>query len=83
MMSRFRIRTSIPLALVVAGLGIPIGGFLVLMGVANLLNPDVPKAYYVQNAVVTLMVSLLGIGILLFVGGVIRGTFFPEKQGRD
>ena len=83
MKSRLRIRTSVPVALVAAGLGLPTGGFLVFMGLANLLNPDVPEAYYAQNAVITLMVTSLGIAILLLAGGVIRGSFQSEERGRD
>jgi len=55
-MAFLEIRTSTMTNLAILIIGLIISGFLLLFGVANLINPDVPDAYLKQNTKICLLV---------------------------
>ena len=65
-------RSFVLLRVVVAVGSLSGAGFLILFGLANLVHHDVPKAYYAQNTVVSLVVSALGVAALFVAAFAIR-----------
>jgi hypothetical protein len=58
-------RLSTVIYLIIILIGLLFSGFLLLFGVANLVNPDVPDANLKQNTKVCLMVCSLGVGFFV------------------
>ncbi|MBN2862278.1 MAG: hypothetical protein JXN62_03890 [Bacteroidales bacterium] len=59
------------------------GGFLLLFGIANLLNPDVPEAYYARNTKVCLIVCGIGVMFLLPAIAALRGILLKKKNYKE
>jgi hypothetical protein len=66
-MAFMKLRTSVVLNIVIVIAGVLVSGFLLLFGVVNLINPDVPDAYLAQNTKVSLAVCGIVIIFLLIV----------------
>ena len=73
-----RISTAISVVIII--LGVIVGGFLLLMGVANLINPDVPDVYLRQNTKVCLVVCGIGVLFLLSAVAAFLGILFKKKS---
>jgi hypothetical protein len=73
-----RILKVINIAIII--IGVVVGGFLLLFGVANLVNPDVPDAYLPRNTKVCLVVCIIGILFLLLAIAAFRGILFVKKS---
>lgn len=58
----------------------PLSRFLLLMGVANLINPDVPDDYLTQNTVICLVVCGIGVVLLLVVIAALRGILLSWRS---
>ena len=74
------IRTSRIINIAIIIMGLVVGGFLLLFGVANLINPDVPEAYYAQNTKVCLIVCSIGVIFLLLAIAAFCGILFKRKN---
>jgi len=76
------IRLSNVIYLIILIIGLLVSGFLLLFGVANLINPDVPDAYLKQNTKVCLMVCSLGVVLLLLSVAAFRGILIKRKSAK-
>lgn len=61
-------------------LGVLLAAFVLLFGVANLINPDVPEGYLDQNTRVCIMLIITGLMTIFamfrpFFGGILLGIF--------
>ncbi len=79
-MAFLEIRTSTIINLVILTIGLLVSGFLLLFGVANLINPDVPEAYLKQNTKVCLLVCFIGVVFLLLAIAALRGILLRKKS---
>ncbi len=79
-MAFLEIRSSTLTNLAIIIVGLLISGFLLLFGVANLINPDVPDAYLKQNTKVCLLVCIIGIVFLLLAVAAFRGILLRKKS---
>jgi len=79
-MAFLEIRTSTITNLAILIVGLLISGFLLLFGVANLINPDVPDAYLKQNTKVCLLVCIIGVVFLLLAIAALRGILLRKKR---
>ena len=75
-MKFLNIAPSPVLSIITIVLGVLIASFLLLFGVANLINPDVPDSYLDQNTLVCVMFVLTGLLIIFaifrpYFGGII------------
>ncbi len=67
--------------------GLSIGGLMLLFGIANLINPDVPEAYLTRNTEVCL--KLCGIGLICLLiafavfFGILKKDNRPENSQRN
>ena len=50
-----------------------ISGFFLLFGIANLINPDVPIEFLMQNTIVCIVVCGIGVSFLLLAIASLRG----------
>ena len=75
---KIRINNAINVIIMIAGL--VISGLLLLLGVANLIHPDVPEAYYAQNTKVCLIVCGIGMIFLLLAIAAFRGILLRKKS---
>jgi hypothetical protein len=75
-----KIRTHTVISMIIIIAGLFIGGFLLLFGIANLLDPDVDEAYYGQNIKVCLIVCGTGVLFLLLASATIRGILLKKKN---
>lgn len=83
-MAFLEIRTSAAMNVVIISLGLLLAGFLLLMGVANLIHPDVPAAYLSENTVVCLVICGISLVPLLVVIAAIRGILRNKRSpGRE
>jgi len=53
-------------------LGLPSAGMLLVFDTAELIHPNVPASYLVQNVFVCLTAILIGLGLLFGMGFLIR-----------
>jgi len=81
-MAFLEIRTSNVINVIILIIGLLVSGFLLLFGVANLINPDVPDAYLKQNTKVCLMVCSLGVVFLLLAIAAFRGILKKRKSAK-
>ena len=81
-MGKFEIRTHVVLNVAIIIAGLIIGGFFLLFGVANLINPDVPDAYLKQNTRICLLFTVISLVPLLAVIAAIRGII-NRKNNRQ
>jgi len=79
-MAFLEIRTSTTTNLAILIVGLLISGFLLLFGVANLINPDVPDAYLKQNSKTCLLVCIIGVVFLLLAISALRGILLRNKN---
>ena len=79
-MAFLEIRTSTTISVVIIIVGVIVSGFLLLFGVANLINPDVPEAYLTQNTKVCLVVCCVGVIFLLLAIAAFRGIHSKKKN---
>jgi membrane protein implicated in regulation of membrane protease activity len=64
-------------------LALPIAGFLLLMGIANLIQPDVSDKYLFMNTVMCLLVCAIGIGLLLMAVAAFRGILHNRRNSKE
>lgn len=55
-------------------------GFFLLFGIANLINPDVPHEYLLQNTIVCIVVCGIGVSFLLLAIASLRGILYKKKN---
>ena len=55
-------------------------GFFLVFGVANLINPDVADRYLFQNAVVSMVLCGIGIGLLILAAASFRGILYKNRN---
>jgi hypothetical protein len=79
-MAFLEIRASIAINIIILTVGLLVSGFLLLFGVANLINPDVPDAYLAQNTKVCLVVCSIGVVFLLLAIAALRGLLIKKKS---
>ena len=79
-MAFLEIRTNTAINLIIMIAGLLVSGFLLLFGVANLIDPDVPEAYYVQNTKICLIVCGIGMIFLLLAIAASRGILLKKKN---
>ena len=79
-MAFLEIRNSTITNLAILIVGLLISGFLLLFGVANLINPDVPDAYLKQNTKICLLVCIIGLVFLLLAIAALRGILLRKKS---
>jgi len=77
-----KLRTSVALNIVLIIAGVLVSGFLLLFGVANLINPDVPDAYLAQNTKVCLTVCGIGIIFLLIAIAAFRRILLKNRSDK-
>lgn len=66
-MKFLKIAPSPVLSIITIVLGVLTASFLLLFGVANLINPDVPDSYLDQNTLVCVMFILTGLIIIFAI----------------
>lgn len=64
-------------------MALPIAGFLLLMGVANLIQPDVSDRYLFLNTVICLLVCIIGLGLLLLAVAAFRGILHNRRNSKE
>jgi hypothetical protein len=64
---------------IILTISLSISGFLLLFGVANLIKPDVPDAYLIQNTWFCFLACSIGIAFLLLAIASIRGIVLKLK----
>ncbi len=74
-----KIRTSYIISLIIIVIGVLAGGFLLVFGVANLINPDVPDTYLLRNSKICLAAGGAGILLLLLARAVFREISHKNK----
>jgi hypothetical protein len=79
-MAFLEIRTTKIINVAILIVGLLVSGFLLLFGVANLANPDVPDAYLKQNTKVCLVVCIIGVVFLLIAIAALRGILLRKKN---
>jgi len=82
-MAFLKIHTTPATSIIIIIAGLLISGFLLLFGIANLINPDVPDAYLQQNTKVCLIVCGIGLIFLLPVTAAIRGIISKKKIKKE
>ncbi|OFY60476.1 MAG: hypothetical protein A2Y71_12020 [Bacteroidetes bacterium RBG_13_42_15] len=79
-MAFLEIHTSTAISIIILTVGLLVGGFLLLFGIANLINPDVPDGYLTQNTKVCLVVRSIGVVFLLLSIAAFRGILIKRKS---
>lgn len=79
-MSFLVIRSSVFINVIIIIVGLLVSGLLLLFGIANLINPDVPDAYLTQNTMICILVSSIGIAFLLLAIASFRGIVLKKKD---
>lgn len=79
-MAFLEIRTTTIINVAILIVGLLVSGFLLLFGVANLINPDVPDAYLKQNTKVCLVVCIIGVVFLLLAIAAFRGILLRKRS---
>ena len=82
-MAFLEIRHSILINVIIIIVGLLSMGFLLLMGVANLINPDVSDAYLEQNTVACLVTCSISIAPLLVAIAAFRGILHRKKNSGE
>ena len=82
-MAFFEIRTPTAISVIIIILGLLVSGFLLLFGVANLIDPDVPEAYYARNTKVCLMAIVIGVIFLLLAIAAFRGILLKKNSYKN
>jgi hypothetical protein len=82
-MAILEIRTSTIINVIIIIVGLLVSGCLLLFGVANLINPDVPDAYLNQNTKVSLLVCFIGMVFLLLAIAAFRGILLRKKSEKE
>ena len=82
-MAFLEIRTNTAINVIIMIAGLLVSGFLLLFGVANLIDPDVPEAYYARNTKVCLIVCGIGMIFLLLAIAAFRGILLRKKSIRE
>jgi hypothetical protein len=78
------IRTSTLGNIVIIILGVLFAGFLLLMGIGNLVYPDVPEEHIPLNTAMCLTVCCLSLLPLLLAIAAFRGILFKRRsEGKD
>ena len=57
-----------------------ISAFLLLFGIANLINPDVADVYLLQNTIMCIVLCVLGISFILIAIASLRGIIYRNKN---
>jgi hypothetical protein len=70
------IKTSNLINAVIIAASLFISGFLFLFGIANLINPDVPQEFLLQNTIVCIVVCCIGVAFLLLAIASLRGILY-------
>ncbi len=78
-MAFLKIRTSTAINVLIIIVGVIVSGFLLLFGIANLINPDVPEDYLDQNTKVCLVFCSIGLIFLLLAIAAFRGIISKNK----
>jgi hypothetical protein len=81
-MSFLEIRTPIVISVIIIIASLPVSGFFLLFGVANLIHPDVSDDALILNAVVCLVLCGIGVASLLVAIAAFRGILFRIKSAR-
>ena len=55
-----------------------ISGLFLLFGIANLINPDVPQEYLLQNTIVCIVACGIGVSFLLLAIASLRGILYKK-----
>jgi hypothetical protein len=79
-MAFFEIRTAIAINVVIILATLPLSGFFLLMGIANLIHPEVSDAYLSQNTLMCLLICLIGMVLLLVAIAAFLGIL-NKKMG--
>lgn len=79
-MAFLEIRTSTFINAIIIIFGLLLTGFLLLMGIANLINPDVPDAYLAQNTRTCLLICSISVLPLLLAIAAFRGILHRKKS---
>ena len=82
-MAFLEIRTSILTNVIIIILGLLFMGFLLLMGIANLINPDVPDAHLKENTVACIVTCFISLGPLLAAIAAFRGILHRKKNSGE
>ncbi|MBE0668282.1 MAG: hypothetical protein IH593_11520 [Bacteroidales bacterium] len=82
-MAFFEIRTSTAVSVIIIIIGLLIGGFFLLLGVGNLISPDVPDDYLTRNTIVCLGVCAVGLIPLLAAIAAFRGIISKKKKASE
>jgi len=62
---------------------LPLGGLLLLMGVANLIYPDVPEDHLAVNTLMCLGGCFVGLILLLLAIAAFRGILHSKEDSRE
>ncbi len=57
-------------------------GFFLLFGIANIINPDVPHEYLLQNTIVCIVICGIGSFFLLLAIASFRGILYKKKDNK-
>ena len=79
-MAFLEIRTSTLINVVIIIFALLLTGFLLLMGITNLINPDVPDAYLAQNTRTCLLICCISVLPLLLAIAAYRGILHRNKS---
>jgi hypothetical protein len=63
--------------------GLLVGGFLLLMGVGNLIYPDVAEEHLAVNTFMCLLVSFVSLFPLLAGVAALRGILHSKQDSKD
>ena len=74
------IKTSNLINIVIIVASLFISGFFLLFGIANLINPDVPDAYLLQNTIVCIVVCSIGVSFLFLAFASFRGILYKKQN---
>jgi len=72
------IKTSNLINIVIIVVSLFISGLFLLFGIANLINPDVPHEYLLQNTIVCIVVCGIGVSLLLLAIASLRGILYKK-----
>jgi len=74
------IKTSYLLNTVIIVVSLSISYFFLLFGIANLIYPDVPNEYLLQNTIVCIVVCGIGVSFFLLAIASLRGILYKKKS---
>jgi hypothetical protein len=82
-MAFLEIRASTLGNIVIIIVGLLLAGFLLLLGVAHLIYPDVPEEHLALNTVMCLVVCCISLFPLLLAIAAFRGILHRKKNSRE